>query len=198
MMQDSWQILKWMFNDMNSKKCKYVGGMLLILYWGIILVNLTLLKRVRTDTPRLRLELFWCIKEAWMDRNADDWFFVVGNIMYFIPLGMILPLCFDGMRHWWRTTAVGLAISTGIETTQLLLHLGLFEFDDMFHNTLGTLMGYGVFVVLIRLIKKEWLGTRSQRVVLASVWLFVVVFLIGAMCMGQPVFDRILQINSYL
>ncbi|MBR1866227.1 MAG: VanZ family protein [Lachnospiraceae bacterium] len=183
---------------MNRRKWKYVGGILLLLYWGMVLVNLTLISRVRTDAPRMRLELFWCIKEAWMNHNADDWFFVVGNIMYFIPLGMILPLCFDGMQRWWRTTLMGLAISTGIETTQLVLHLGLFEFDDMFHNTLGTLMGYGVFVLFIRLIKKEWIGTRSQRAMMAGVWILVAVILIVALCMGQPVFDQILQVSSYL
>lgn len=40
----------------------------------------------------------------------------------------------------------GLLISVCIEVVQLVFHRGLFEFDDMFHNTLGTLIGIGIFL----------------------------------------------------
>ena len=35
-----------------------------------------------------------------------------------------------------------------IEVVQLILHRGLFEFDDIVHNTFGTVIGIGVFIFI--------------------------------------------------
>lgn len=41
-----------------------------------------------------------------------------------------------------------MAVCFFIELTQLIIHRGLFEFDDIIHNTAGTIIG----VVLVMLI----------------------------------------------
>ena len=46
----------------------------------------------------------------------------------------------------------GSLLSLVIEVIQLISHRGLFEFDDIFHNTLGTVVGIGVFVLITRLL----------------------------------------------
>jgi glycopeptide antibiotics resistance protein len=38
-------------------------------------------------------------------------------------------------------------ISFSIEVIQLVFKMGLFEFDDMFHNVLGAVIGYGLWKV---------------------------------------------------
>jgi glycopeptide antibiotics resistance protein len=44
-----------------------------------------------------------------------------------------------------RVALLGFLTSFTIELLQLILKRGLFEFDDMFHNTIGVGIGYGVW-----------------------------------------------------
>ena len=50
---------------------------------------------------------------------------------------------------------MGFVFSSVIELSQLVLKRGLCEFDDVFHNTLGCVIGYGVGVMML------W-GVRSD------------------------------------
>ena len=43
-------------------------------------------------------------------------------------------------------------ISLSIELLQLITSRGLFEFDDVFHNSLGAVIGVGLFLVFRSLI----------------------------------------------
>ena len=172
-----------------KKGLKIFIGILLILLWGYIVINLTLIGRGQSFS--YNLQLFWCIKEAWTTKNAADWYFIVGNILMFIPFGMILPSCFDAMRSWVKVSGIGFVISASIELIQLIFHRGFFEFDDMFNNTLGAIMGYGLFVLFFGMFRKSWIGTKKERLMLDIVWLLVVTFMTVAQLMGQPVFTQI-------
>ncbi len=65
------------------------------------------------------------------------------NIVLFVPAGLLLPCLSDRIkvRHAWLT---GLGISGTIEVCQLVLCRGLFEWDDMLHNALGCVIGFGI------------------------------------------------------
>lgn len=168
-------------------------GILLLFGWGSIVVYITLIERGYSAVSSYNLHLFWCIKEAWIMKNPFDWYFIVGNVLMFMPLGIILPICFDFMQSWWKASVAGFAISVSVELMQLIFHLGFFEFDDMFHNTLGTFMGYGVFVLLLGICRKEWIETKWTRRLLFLVWVLVAGFLIVAVLSGQPVFEKFLS-----
>lgn len=179
-----------------KKRLKIFIGILLILFWSYIVINITLIGRGQSFS--YNLQLFWCIKEAWTTKNAADWYFIVGNILMFIPFGMILPSCFDAMRSWVKVSGIGFVISASIELIQLIFHRGFFEFDDMFNNTLGAIMGYGLFVLFFGVFTKNQIGTNKERIMLLIVWLVVVAFLTVAQLMGQPVFTQILgEIRSF-
>lgn len=53
-----------------------------------------------------------------------------------------------------------------IEGTQFVLKRGVVEFDDIFNNTLGTLIGYGLIMALLELFSRE--GRKVYRILLAS------------------------------
>lgn len=62
------------------------------------------------------------------------------NVFLFIPLGFFFPYA---MKHSiWETVLIGVIVSIAIEALQYIFCLGLCEFDDVFHNTLGTALGY--------------------------------------------------------
>lgn len=71
----------------------------------------------------------------------------IGNVVLFIPLGIIAPFVWKRARRWTAVGLIGGAISAGIELSQLLFGLGsLGTIDDVIFNTAGTLLGYGMFV----------------------------------------------------
>ena len=70
------------------------------------------------------------------------------NIALGIPVGFLLSFIFTH-RSWWKAALVGFIFSSVIELSQLLLKCGLCEFDDVFHNTLGCVISYGVGVMML-------------------------------------------------
>lgn len=65
------------------------------------------------------------------------------NVVVFMPVGLLLGCASKGMR-WWMALLTGMCISVSIEALQLVFKRGFSEFDDVFHNTLGCMIGYGV------------------------------------------------------
>ena len=42
----------------------------------------------------------------------------------------------------------GLIVSVSVECLQLFTRTGLFEWDDIFHNMIGLMLGYGIYLFL--------------------------------------------------
>lgn len=63
------------------------------------------------------------------------------NIVLFVPIGIFLKMAFRYIK-FVQILLIGLLFSFTIEVSQLLLHRGWFEVDDMMHNTLGAMLGY--------------------------------------------------------
>jgi len=92
----------------------------------------TLLFRTASPEAKYHLDMFWSYRE-W---NLY-WPEIITNIILFIPLGLLL-----GKTCGWKGIVVAAGMSVLIEITQLITHLGLFEIDDIIHNTLGAGIGY--------------------------------------------------------
>lgn len=76
----------------------------------------------------------------------------VMNFLMFVPAGVLIGCGFRGMT-WWKVMLIGTCLSVSIEAMQLITKRGFSEFDDVMHNTLGCMIGYGVFVLTKRLLK---------------------------------------------
>ena len=76
---------------------------------------------------------------------------VAMNVAVMIPVGFLLGVC---MKHtaWWKTALIGGGISITIEIMQLVLRRGFCETDDVIHNTLGCLEGYGMFLIVKKML----------------------------------------------
>lgn len=61
------------------------------------------------------------------------------NILMFVPVGITLS-----QKIEWKSIPLAFCISLIIELTQLLSRRGIFEFDDIIHNTTGAILGYGL------------------------------------------------------
>ena len=68
-----------------------------------------------------------------------------GNLLPFIPYGILLPCAFPGMRRGGRTILAGFLFSLFCELFQLFTRLGTFDVDDILLNTVGVCAGWLIF-----------------------------------------------------
>lgn len=66
-----------------------------------------------------------------------------GNLALLMPLGVLLPILFAGLRGFVRVTLAVAVISLGIESIQGLVIMGrAFDVDDVILNTVGAAIAY--------------------------------------------------------
>lgn len=146
-----------------------LGILLLFIYLAIVFES-----TVFTRNPGVRkyqLELFWSWKEilgigecgrtgsmtqksALLEEN-------ILNILLFFPIGLLLSLSCRRMLSWRRGLLAGVTISLCIETLQLLLCRGLFEWDDIIHNGLGCMIGV---IVMNRLLPRKSNRRKNKEI----------------------------------
>ena len=150
-----------------SAKTKAV--FVLFLLYSALVLWYTVFKRM-PDFYGAQFEWFWSYKK-WL---AGDWTLgweILGNIGMFIPfcfmLSTILPL---RKRLCLLVLSAGILFSCVIEVLQLELMRGLFEYDDIFNNALGAVLGYFAYRLLQKLIK----GKCTDSIVLFLSGTFVI------------------------
>lgn len=91
------------------------------------------------------------------DRNIFYLYQSACNILMTIPLGIMLPLMSDKYKSLKSIAVRGFLFSAFIEFVQYISCRGLCEFDDLFNNTLGAVIGYWIYLLLFSgiFIKKK-------------------------------------------
>lgn len=69
------------------------------------------------------------------------------NVIVFIPVGMMLGSLLRVKGSCLIVLLIGCSISVTIETLQFCFMKGFSEVDDVMHNTLGCLIGYGIYAI---------------------------------------------------
>lgn len=164
-----------------SKK-KLCWGIIFVCYMVVVL-GATLLSRGNFYQNRKIVPLLYSYKEAWVSFSVKEWRNIILNILMFVPFGFLIPIGIKRFRIFWKTYLLGFLFTLGIELVQLLLNMGIFECDDILNNVLGTMIGYGFFVIckfLVALIRKRSKSVRSvilsQIPLLLTVTVFTVLF----------------------
>lgn len=88
---------------------------------------------------------------------------LLGNIVAFVPFGCLLPALLSWCRKPARTAAVMFAALLCIETTQLVLKVGMFDVDDLILNEAGVLLGYWLYAEAERWRYQPAASTRGGR-----------------------------------
>lgn len=122
----------------------YVALPLLAFYLGFAL-TITIIERIPAPEAKYQLTVFWSYKAIEAGRT-DLIAEVFWNYILFIPFGILVSMFLPRKREW-LSVILGLFTSSCIELAQLYLHRGLFEFDDIIHNTLGSIIGLIVFLI---------------------------------------------------
>ncbi len=86
------------------------------------------------------------IKRFWIHRDVLDTRAVMlnlmGNIVAFIPFGMLLPALFQKCRNFFLTVLFSMEFSLCVEVIQLVCKVGIMDVDDIILNTAGGIIGY--------------------------------------------------------
>lgn len=87
---------------------------------------------------------------------------LIGNILLFIPLGLLLPFAYAGGKKWYKTVLIGFPISLLVETLQLITGRGYFDVDDIALNVIGTAVGWGLWRTVCTLVQR-FKDDKSQK-----------------------------------
>lgn len=118
----------------------------LFVIYILIVLWITLIDR-EFGNRRANLVPFW--EFANVIKGIRRSFFIgqiLGNMVMLMPLGFMLPII--RKVSWKQVLLISLCFSAFIELTQFITGRGLMEFDDVFNNTVGAVLGYKVYDVL--------------------------------------------------
>ena len=106
---------------------------------------------------------------------------IVFNVLMFVPLGVLLPMLSERLRRFYRVVLCALAFSLVIEVLQLHYATGIFEVDDLFHNTMGAALGYALWSLVAE--RGDEARRRRMAGVAGALAAYLAIFsLIGAAC----------------
>ena len=140
-------------NRIQSKFKWRIHFIILLLYVSTVLW-FTVLKR-SIGLHSAQFELFWSYKK-WIDGDTDLGREIVANMAMFAPFGYLLSYLVNVARETqksvfkdsFRILVAAGAFSLSIETLQLLLMRGVFEWDDVVSNTVGAAAGIIIYNVI--------------------------------------------------
>lgn len=82
------------------------------------------------------------------------------NISIFIPFGYLLPSITDKLNARNKVVLIALCCSVLIEIVQQISTLGMMDLSDILNNTLGALIGYGLYK---RILNNSATQCRSEE-----------------------------------
>jgi len=135
----------------------------------VVLFALTFLPLGGVNYPnasKINLDPFATIERALsLGPRSVSFRLLIGNIVAFLPLGLLLPLLSDRLRNIVAVFAVAAALSLTIEAGQYAISRAIdvayrsADVDDVILNTTGAVLGFVVFSIA-RLMKP---GERADN-----------------------------------
>lgn len=113
--------------------------------------------------------LLWSYRAYLSGENPNLLVENIMNTMVFVPIGILVGTLIPQNRWsmvegndkvkkaWLVAISVGFLISVTIESLQFFLFRGFAELDDVMHNSMGSLIGYGAY----QIIHDSWLKILS-------------------------------------
>lgn len=168
----------------------YIKRIFDVLLWSSIIVYLFVMANLLLFKYISPLELFIKDRYVFRDLNfipfvgifqylfGNDVSFnialynVVGNVLIFMPMGLLLQLM-RPKQSLLRTVIVVCLSSIAVELIQYIMGIGSADIDDIILNTLGGLLGAFIFILLNRLIKNRY-TIRIMVIIIAVICSIVI------------------------
>lgn len=141
----------WMRKNNRIKTGQMITILIEISYLAVVFASTVFTRKQRERT--YELQLFWSWKYVWQYQSTEMLLDNILNIILLFPFGFFLPFIFRRKVSWREGVLCGFFVSLGIEGLQLILCRGLFEWDDMIHNAIGSMIGSRLGNKVIRCIE---------------------------------------------
>lgn len=149
---------------------------LLLICWGAIVLGLTTLSRPAMFTGEFNPTLFSSYVSTWNKWSVSEFQLIIFNMIMFVPLGVLLPLIDKKNKLFWRAFFLSIGFTLSIEIFQLVSGKGIFEFDDILHNTIGSVAGYFVVMAILLCLEQRKLKWAPIAKALTIPIFFIVLF----------------------
>lgn len=125
-------------------KRPFVLWILLIEYFFIVACSTIICRGAMTfGFDRLELTPFWTYAAVMNHTPGVSIWDIVLNVVLFIPLGFLVMSLYTNMRLW-KMALIAVCCSVFIETNQYFFEKGIAQIDDVMHNTIGAMIGWGI------------------------------------------------------
>jgi glycopeptide antibiotics resistance protein len=144
-----------------------LGALIFILYMAVLIKATLFSFNEYVYGKSANLVLFDSIRLMW--RSGDYWLIfknIIGNIILFLPLGLLLPLIFRVFNSWRIMFVAGFGTSFVIEVLQYEYAKRIFDIDDILLNGLGAMTGlfiYKFFALIFRLMERPFTGKKRKK-----------------------------------
>lgn len=152
-------------------KTGMIASMMLSLSVSFIFV-MTVFGRTEGDSG-FRIVPFASYSMALEGKDVELLLQILVNIAMYIPVGLLLPCCFQLFKKSRYAVLAAFLGSTGIELWQGLSKTGLFETDDILNNVLGALIGVGLYK-MAGLVKQRIKKVGIFYLFLTLIWVGVI------------------------
>lgn len=98
---------------------------------------------------------------------------LLGNIILLVPFGFLIKALFRNLS-WQKKLLIAVGAGLAIEGTQVILHIGIFDIDDVILNAIGVVVGYWKFDLF-----HKWFPTIKSKIIFFSTLLFWVIIIFG-------------------
>lgn len=119
--------------------------------YACIVLGITIFNRLPNDRAKYNLELFWSYRAAVKNRKLIWEIFL--NYCMLLPFGLLGSFYLRGRG----VIIFGFLSSIAIELAQFFMRRGFFELDDIVGNTIGVIIGVGLYRAI------EWLRYSKRR-----------------------------------
>lgn len=91
----------------------------------------------------------------WDNKGINSFGNLIGNIIVFIPMGVMLPVLFKSCRNFLSCMLRVLLFVMCIELFQLFSNFGIFDVDDIILNCFGAFLGYMLYRIIHAIFKNK-------------------------------------------
>ena len=117
------------------------SSVLLLIEYIFLLFCSTVIFRPTGETRQYDFHPFWSYDRP--ELLVEN----IMNVVVFIPVGLLLGSAFKQIT-WWKALLIGCSISITIEALQFFFLKGFSELDDVMHNTVGCVIGFGFYSLI--------------------------------------------------
>ncbi|MBR1864913.1 MAG: VanZ family protein [Lachnospiraceae bacterium] len=78
-----------------------------------------------------------------------------GNVAAFMPFGALIRWVINRRVRWFQVILYTFSFSLCVELLQLVAKVGVFDVDDLLLNTLGGLLGFWVYYLLLLINRRR-------------------------------------------